>query len=402
MSRVRPALAVLLLVVASVAAALAVGGAVSAPVQPGDDPVVGTAENTSRVLLLTRADAATFEQPGTSVTNTLAAGEGDLTTSLQFEHVSVKLEQAQTREARRAILANATDWSDDRVAALRQQEAQARAAYADGEIDATQYVLTLGSIHRQATGLEAMLGAPTSTGTLYAYAEGFADIRTRISQQRARLVTVQGPVRERIAQVAAGERERLRVHVTAGDGVMLSTIAEGQYYRETYRPDNVDETLSDDPSGATSLAPEHYPWTSNHSGGPSYTFLGGYAFRYAANHEHGRLTAYIDTSTERVYVEHQRKSLAQLPPTFEYATEANNTSLQVSRTYAGGPLLIRAENATGDPIDTRITLGGDVLGTTGSDGELWALGPAGTYEVATVRNGATLNVTVQANPEPPE
>jgi hypothetical protein len=400
MSRVRPALAALLLAVASVAAVLAVGGAVSAPVQPADDPVAGTAENTSRVLLLTEADAAEFQQPRTSVTNTLEFGQADLTTSLKFEQVSAKLERAQSREARRAILANATDWSNERVAALRQREAQARAAYAAGEVDATQYVLTLGSIHRQATSLEEMLGAPTSTGTLYAYAEGFSDVRTRISQQRARLVTVQGPIRERIAQVAAGERERLRVHLTAGDGVMLSTILNGQYYRETYRPGNVDEALSDDLTGATSLAPEHYPWTSNHSGGPSYTFLGGYAFRYAANHEHGRLTAYIDTSTERVYVEHQRKSLAQLPPTFEYATEVNNTSLQVSRTYAGGPLLVRAENATGAPIDTRITLNGDVLGTTGADGELWTLSPAGTYDVATTRNGVTLNVTVQANPAP--
>lgn len=400
MSRVRPALAAVLLVVASVAATLAVGGAVSAPVQPGDDPVVGVSENSTRVLLLTRADAATFQEPSTSVTNTLESGQADLTVSFKFEQVTAKLDRAQSRAAKRAILENATDWAGERVAALRQREAQARAAYAAGEIDARQYLLTLGSIHRQATSLETMLGAPTTKGTLYARAEGFADIRTRISQLRAQLVTVQGPVRQRVAEVAAGEREGLRVHLTVGDGVMLSTIVNGQYYRETYRPGNVDETLSEDITGDAELAPRHYPWTSNNSGGPSYTFLGGYSFRYAANHEHGRLTSYIDTTTERVYVEHQRKDLSQIPVTFGATTSANNTSLLVSRTYAGGPLLIRAENATGAPIDTRITLNGDVLGSTGQDGELWALSPAGTYEIATVRNGTTLNVTVTANPAP--
>ena len=78
MSRVRPALAALVLVVATAATGFAATGTLSAPAQPGDDPTVGVSENTSRVLLLTRADAAGFDSAAVSVTDALGAGHEEI------------------------------------------------------------------------------------------------------------------------------------------------------------------------------------------------------------------------------------------------------------------------------------------------------------------------------------
>lgn len=401
MSRVRPALVAVLLVVASATTALAVSGAATAPAEPADEPVVGTSENSTRVLLLTEADAAAFHEPQASVTATLEAGHGGLSTNLQLKTVEQRLAAADSRAKERAVLENATAATGDRVEELLARERAAREAYAAGDITATQYVLTLGSVHANARSLASRLGQTSTPETLYAYARGYSDIRADISRQRARLAMVEGPVRERVASVVHGERDSVRVHVTLGNGVMLSTIDGDQYVRETVRPDNTDDELGGTFSEAPGIVQAQYPWLTNHSTSPSIETRGSYAFYHTANYGHGQITAYIDTTTERVYVERHQQTLPQLPTTVEASTTANNTTLTASRTYAGGPLLVRAANATGVPVDANVSVNGEPAGTTGLDGRLWVLSPAGDYTVtATTADGTTLAVEVTARPAP--
>lgn len=402
MSRVRPALAAVLLVVATTAT-LAASGGVAAPVEPADDPVVGTSEQSTHVLLLTEADAAAYDRPRASVTETLESGHATLGTDLRLATVEQRLDAADNRSARREILQNATDEAAEHVAELRARAASAGDAYRSGELAAAEYVRTVGTIHAEASSLSRMLGRTASGGSLYTHAisDSFSDIGTRVYQLRAQLATVQGPVRERVAEVVHGDRDQIRVHVTVGNGVMLSTMDDGQYVRETVRPDNVEETLGGDFADASTVIQSKYPWLSNNSRSPSIIETrGGYAFYYRANYGHGQITAYIDTTTEKVYVERHQQTLAQLPADVEGRDTANNVTLSTSRTYVGGPLLVRATDEAGEPLDTTVSLNGTSVGETGDDGRLWVLSPAGEYSVTTVHEGATLEVNVTARPAP--
>lgn len=406
MSRVRPILAAVLLVVASTTAALAVGGSVSAPVEPGDDPVVGTSENSTRVLLLTEADAASFEEPSTSVTASLQSGHAQLSTSYELKRVEARLEAVESDAERQSILENATAMANERLTALQERERTARGQYTAGEISTTEYVLALGSIHAEASELISIIGSTGSEGTLYAYAgqlSGNPEIRPMLSRVRTQLVGLKGPVRELAASVIHGDRDSVRIHVTAGNGVMLSTIQGDRYIRETYRPDNlVDETaeFGDVPG----LVSGYYPWVQNNTiGGSSFTLSGQYASQYTANHPHGTLEIWLSAASERVYVERQTLRLSQLPSQPEIRNTQNNTTLSASRTYAGGPLLIRVQNETGSRVDATVSLDGRPLGETDSEGRLWALSPAGDYNVtATLADGESLRVSVTARPAPTE
>ncbi|MFB6069190.1 MAG: hypothetical protein ABEJ90_04605, partial [Halobacterium sp.] len=401
MSRVRPALAVLLLVVASATAGLAAAGSVSAPaapVEPGDDPVVGVSENSTRVLLLTNADAAAFAEPSASVTDALSSGHTSLTATFSHLRVDARLEAARNASQRRTILVNATNWAESRVNALLQREQEARAAFQAGEITAAEYVQTLGTIHAKATELERYLGSPASGTGLYGYAESndLEAITTRINLLRLQLATLSGPVRGRIAAVVKGDRESLRVHVTTGNGIMLSTLEDGTYVRETVRQDNFDEARSSTHLSSTELMRSLYPWAFNNTKGYSLSFFGAYGYFFEIDHQYGSVSSYVDWSTTRVFVEYQEKNLDQISPVYEYTASANNTTLLVSRTYAGGPVNVRVENATGAPLDAMVTLNGTALGETGADGELWALSPAGEYPVRVVSGDVRLAVNVTA------
>jgi hypothetical protein len=399
MSRVRPVLAALLLVVASAAVTLAAGGGLTAPVEPADDPVVGVSENTTRVLLLTGANAAQFQSPNATVTDSLDAGYDDFGASLRLERVGNRLAAAEDTKAKRAILHNATAWAEEQVAALRERERNVRAAFAAGDISAEAYVTQLGVIQAEAESLRQYLGWPTSEGTLYEHAIIDDQVRTRISHLRAQLATLQGPVRERVAEVVTGDRDSVRVHVTVGNGVMLSTI-DGQYVRETVRPTFLDSNATNEVPDVQSLVEELYPWIRNTSGLPSTTLLRGYALQWSVDHTHGRLVAYVDSTTGRVYVERQWTSLAQLSPEAEATASANNTTMLVSRTYTGGPVQVRVENQTGAPVDATVSLNGTEVGSTGFDGEVWTISPAGEYSVTATTGNTTLEVNVTARPAP--
>lgn len=400
MSRVRPALAALVLVVATAATGFAAAGTLSAPVHPGDDPTVGVSENTSRVLLLTRADAAGFDSAGLSVTDSLDAGHEGLTSTYRLERLDSALAAADAEAERRALVKREIDWAANRTTALIERERAARAAYAAGDITGTEYLTTVGAVHSAAERLEAYLGDPTSVRALYTYADPYDGLKPQISRTRARLQSVLGPVRERLAAVVQGERETARVHVTVGDGVMLSAVDGGVYVRETYRPGNLDQALSGygDP---IQFIGETYPWVVNNSRAPSYSLLGRYAVLYSTSHSHGELEVYYDVSTDRVYVERHQLRLSHVPVSYESSASANNTTLHVSRTYTGGPVKVRVENATGGGVDAPVTVAGSDVGSTGEDGELWTVSPGGEYAVSVEVEDETLNATVVANPRPP-
>jgi len=402
MSRVPPALAALALVVAAAATGLAATGGLAAPVQPGDQPTVGVSENSSRVLLLTRADAAALESAELSVTDSLNGGHEGVTTQYRLERLDSALAAAESRAERRALIQREIDWAANRTAALVEREREARAAYAAGDINATEYLTTVGAVHSAAENVEAFLGDTSSERALYTFAEDYEGLTTEVSQHRARLQTVLGPVRDRAADVVEGDRESARVHVTVGDGVMLSAVDDDDtYVRETVRPDNLDAEVGDGYGDPLAFIEETYPWTKNHSRGASYALLGNYAVLFSTGHTHGELQVYYDVTTERVFVERQELQLANTPVAYESSTSANNTTLHVSRTYTGGPVNVRVENATGAPMDVPVTLAGTDVGSTGENGEVWAVSPGGEYEVSVAVDGETLNATVVANPRPP-
>jgi len=405
MSRVRPALAALVLVVAATAATglAATGGPLAAPVQPGDDPTVGVSENSSRVLLLTRADATASNSSTVSVTDSLGAGHEGVTAAYRLETLDSALENADSDAERRALIEREIEWAADRTTALVERERAARAAYASGDSTATEYLTTVGAVHAAAESVESFLGDGNTPSSLYTFAEerNYGELTTEVSRNRARLQTVLGPVRDRAAAVVQGDSESARLHVTVGDGVMLAAVDGDQYVRETVRPGNLDEATSPTYGDPVAYIGDTYPWTKNNSRGASYSLLGQYAVLFSTSHGHGELSVYYDVSTERVFVERQRLQLSATPVRYESSASADNTTLQVSRTYTGGPVNVRVQNGTGAPVDAPVVLDGAGVGATGDDGELWAVSPGGEYEVSVTVDGETLDATVVANPQPP-
>ncbi|WP_336036040.1 DUF7096 domain-containing protein [Halobacterium yunchengense] len=402
MPRVRPVLAAVLLVVASATAVVAVSGDAAAPVEPADDPVVGTSENSTRVLLLTEADAASFHEPDANVASTLSTGHETLSVEQKLKGVRARLDAAESDEQRREVVANATDWARDRLRTLQDRERTAREQFADGELTATEFALELARIHSNASKLIEVVGSGTTSGggTLYQLAFEYGLDTEELSRVRVQLVALEGPVRERIAEVVHGERDAVRVHVTTGNGLMLSTMDGEEYLRETYRSDNLVSEVAGygDPTENVATA---YPWVANNSRNDQYTLAGQLAVIYSTNTPHSQLDVWINTATKRVYLERQAVELAGLPTEVEASASANNTTLQASRTYAGGPLLVRVENATGVGVGAPVSLNGTVVGDTGADGELWLLSPSGEYTVSTeTAAGTPLEVNVTARPAP--
>lgn len=397
----RAPLAVAALVVVATAMAATGLAAPGPPTASQQSPAVGPSPDTTRVLRLTSADAAAFGTPALSVTGTLAAGATGISTAYRLERLDTALSVANTDAERRARIRTELDWATNRTTALVQRERDARDAYAAGTITTTEFLTVVGSVHAAATRIEGFLGGPDDNRALYTLADSYSNLTTRISQVNTRLQTVQGPVRERLAAVVDGDRDAVRVHVTVGDGVMLATRDGDTYVRETVVPGNLDAATTADYGDPIAFIGATYPWTKNHSRGVSYSLLGQYAVLFSASHDHGELSLYYDPSTTHVFVERQTRRLPQTPASYTTVNATDTTTLSVSEPYAGGPVNVRVETASGTPVDTTISVNGTVVGTTGDSGDRWFVSPAGEYTVAATVGGDRVTTTVTADPHPP-
>lgn len=355
-------------------------------------PVVGTSPNTSRVLRLDGQEAAAFDTGDVSVTNALQASTGNVETTMQLHAVETKLGVIDSDEARSQELHNATRRMAARLDALQDRETTARTQYRTGAIGANEYLTVLGEVNRRATHVA------TALDRLEGLAADDPAVRDQIADMQASTYWYTGPISTELGAAVVGEGATQPVYVAAAEqGMVISALRDGTYVRQAIRTDARDQAVGGvNFDAAQDRIPTLYPWAWENSTGVSIRSIGQDVFRFQLSHSHGAVDSLLDTSSGNVYREAQTKSVDRLPTQVGYTLTANNTTMVVSETYAGGPLQVAVQNASGAPLDATVSVNGTEVGVTGEDGNVWALSPAGTYNVTARTQDEELRVAVTA------
>lgn len=321
--------------------------------------------------------------------------------SLSFERV---YENATNQERRIALVRGEVARLENRSEALVARQQAAITAYNDGHTSTRQLVRNLSTVDASARETANRLDRVLSTTDFMP-----SDLRSRVRQVRVTLEPLSSTVRGLVGEAMAGERDPLPVYaVTSADGVVSATTDGEEYYRDAFLAGNWAESgpnqfaTEDNPSGinlANDRGSELYPWAyDNINAGPTIEPLGDAAYRLRIAHPHGSFDAYLDGRTRQVFHETQHKRLATTPTmTTENATETVHVA--VERTHGTGPMRVSVTDpASSEPTNASVTVNGDAVGSTGTDGHLWLITPKQSVRVrVTTEDGDSARVDFLAD-----
>ena len=348
-------------------------------------------ENTTARLGLDpeRIDRADGETVTVDVGSSLQSNLGATDDRYEYHHLQARYHAASGHE-QPAILDAEIDQIESRVEELRTREEAVFERYSEGELSTTEFVTELAAIHGEAHRIEMRLEGVKTLDDQRAFSDRTVAVEVELRR-------FQGPVRERIADALAGTEPPLTVYVEAADnGVVLSTIDDGQYVREAHAHWNIE----DDPARRISYGEAanrfetlySWAWSAGHV---STTGIGGdLLYRGYSDHEHGELTAYLDPGSQEIYVEHQFLTPESMPIKQTVVASGDGPNATIERTYAGGPALVDVGTA-----DAEVRIDGEHVGTTGDDGTLWIVEPRPVYELSVTTTGESTTVTVEGYPE---
>ncbi|MFC7081796.1 DUF7094 domain-containing protein [Halorussus caseinilyticus] len=354
--------------------------------------------NTTNVMTLgTDPKRVAFDSPSLALGNALTMGHGEFRAELTAKSLEQQLETANSPEQKKQILTRYRYRIENRIISLKAKEQQATQAFSNGTISNSEYVRTLGSIDAEVADIRRLI----STMRTRANSVPRFGMETEANTLKGKLVTVEGPIRDRIAATIRGEQSPTRVYVATGEnGVVLSAIVNGEYVREIVRTDRRNPAASTKSSkiAARETVINQYPWAFNHSkfSGVDARYGSTHIYQVNLEHEQGELVAYYDGGTRSVFKEIQYKQLngqTPLPTGPAVGNTSENVTLAVNRTYPGGPLRVKLTNATGDPVQGDVMVAGDSVGRTNADGVLWALSPVNQFRVSATYDFTTVNVT---------
>lgn len=361
----------------------------------------GPAATDIAILTLDGPARGSFATSSLDVATTLAIQHDEADARLDRYTLDERMRRTASTEARQALLFEAVTSVRTRIAALREDDRELRAAYTAGEVDTETYVRRLAILDQRAAVLRAALDR------IQAHAADIPQfsLRGRVRLLDAALFGFQGPVRGQAVTALRGQDSPVRLFVAASaDGVVVSTIEDGRYVREAYRASNRDVenvsgmTLNEAAARTSELYPTAY--NSSKSIRTGINGLSGGLYRIDIEFREGSLTAYLDGATRNVFFEIQERRLDLLGTRPSAVASANGTRIAVNRSYPGGPLRVQVtDNETGTPFSTTVVVAGERF-QTGDDGRLWTLAPASvTFEVTAI--GPTGNVTVSVRPLAP-
>lgn len=355
--------------------------------------------NTTSVMTLGGdPDRTAFVKLSLSLGNALATDYEDFETQLSVNSLDQQLRNADSVEDRQQVLNRYRFRIENRIISLQAEERKAMAAFSNGTISEREYLRQLGHIDAQAAEIRDALDVIQSRSE---NVPRFT-LESEVSALEGQLVTLEGPVRERISRATRGEAVPVRVFVsTTRSGIVLSSIIGSDYVREVVRLDRRNPGQSTRLSNieAQRVVLDRYPWAPNHtdSGGIITSgFASTNVYYVSVSHQHGDLVTYVDGGTEQIFREIQHKRLVgenSLPPGPGVNGSSENLTLVVNRTYAGGPLRVQLINATGEPLQGEITVDGEPAGRTSVNGVLWTLGPTESFSVSATYDGRTVNLT---------
>ena len=348
-------------------------------------------ENTSARLGLApeRIDRADGETVTVDIGSSLQSDLGATADRHEYHLVQAKYRAASEQE-QPAVLDAEIDQLESRVEEMQTREEAAFERYSEGDLSTTEFVTELAAVHGEAHRIEMRLEGVQMLDDQRA----FSDRTVALEVQLRRF---QGPVRERVSDALAGTEPPLYVYVEAADdGVVLSTIDDGQYVREAHAHWNIEN----DPHHRISHGEAArqfetlYPWAWS-AGHVSTTGIGGdLLYRGYSDHQHGELTAYLDPGSENIFVEYQHLETDSMPTLQTVVADEGDLHVTVERTYAGGPALVDVGTA-----DAEVWIDGEHVGTTDDDGTLWIVEPRPVYHLSVTANGESTDVAIEGTPE---
>ena len=381
-------------------------------------PVAAENGTAARLIFSGDVETATTTMVALDVGGSVAIDDASVRGRYEQLRLLEAFDNAETTAQRRTVVSRTHERLDERIATLERRERQVLQRYNRGAISTGTYLRELAAIDAGADSLSP------AVGQLYQYTQvivGSSVSTADVSELKARLVGLNGPVRERVKRAMRGETSTERVYVSTSEtGVVLSTIVgeefDRQFVREVYLPDErapgaPDQFFRD---GEYRLSPdvqdrasELYPWAFDNqlslsiagTGAPFLYRAGVYSV--AVDHSHGTardgdLVTYIDGGTTEAFREVQYLSLDAIPTADPQTNRSSGLLVQVNRTYAGGPLETRVRDSeTSDPVAATVRIDGDRIGETGPDGRLWTVTPRDPFLVnATTPEGASVDVRI--------
>lgn len=364
----------------------------------GDTIRLTTAGNTTNVTTLgSPSERAAITSPALSLGTSLAMDRDEVETRLSVKVLDKRLQTANTIEKRKQILNRYRYQIENQIISLKARERQATQAFLNETISENEYLRTLGRIDAKAGKLRTLVE------TLQSRADSIPRVTmdTESYSLNGKLLTLEGPVRNRISAAVQGQNPSTRTYVAANEnGVIVSSIHDGQYVREIVRRDRRNPALSDKSTigSARDSIIAKYPWAfdNRRSTGTNQQYGTNNIYRMWIRHTHGEVVAYYDGGTESVFREIQHKRLTgdtPLPTGPSVTNTSENLTVTVNRTYAGGPLRVELTNETGAPVSGEVRVDGELVGRTNADGLLWTLSPADQFEVSASYDFRTVNLT---------
>lgn len=392
------ALVLLLAVPAPTLAAPADGSAMSPSATSFDDP--GDESNTTVRLSLSGDVTSATVEPSADMAQVVGDADAKFDSRFRTRAANVSIRAESSPEARAAAAEALLDDIEARTDRLHRTERTAVRSYANGSSSATELLRSLASVHSRADSIDQTLYAH---GRLSSTIDGY-DAADRRGAIRTQLDLLRSPARERLAQAFAGTAsvDDITRVAAAESGVVVGTLADGQFHREAIRYDNRNDNTTDTFDGDLAAVLDYvrtdlYPWaTANQQGDLGLSGVYDGRHRLTIPHEHGSLTIYIDGNTRAVFREFQALDVDRLPREQAVNNSEGDLSLRVERTPGDGPIRFNATDAAGDPVDAMIRINGDRVGTTGDDGYLWTLPPRSYYITSASAGGTTVNATVGA------
>lgn len=373
--------------------------AAATPIEPGNDTA-------GRMVLPRDAEVTSaFITPSLDLGGSIGIGHDSLQNKFDAYYLDQKMAAANSSTEKRKLLFQFTYRIEKHITELKTRDRTARLSYANGTLSTKEYLRTVGRIDAEAERTKSLLDLVN----FYSARTPDSNLNNRVSSLKLELVPVEGPVRDRIAKTMQGEEPGVKIYIaSANSGVVLSMIVDGNepgildatYVREAYRSDvrspNQTDRLS--PEQGYQLAHELYPWATDTNNTQSIGVRPkGDINIFPLVHDHGEITAYVDSSSENVYRETQHKQLSEIPLKESVRNTTDGVTIMANRTYAGGPLQLTLLDAeTNETINGSITIGDERIGTTGEDGVLWTVAPRGTYTVEAATSFNTVNLTVHS------